>query len=78
LEPAVANSNVVYSAGPYSDALGLLKMSLDLGATPLTPTVVTGSFAGSLVQNTITRITTNAGHCAVGPAFVFPRGSMKF
>jgi len=74
--PAVANSNVTYSFGPYRAPVGGGKMHLDLGAPPFTPTAVAGSFAGSLVQNTLMKIVT--APCPVGPAFAFPAGTMRF
>jgi len=76
--PAVQPSAVTYNAGLYTDPLTVGRINLTLGR-PLTPTVVgAGSFAGSLIQRTIMRITTNAAHCPVGPAFAFPLGQMRF
>ena len=76
--PAVQPSAVTYNAGIYHDPLVPLAMDLQIGR-PLTPTVVgPGSFAGSLIQHMIMKITTVAAHCPVGPAFVFPAGVLRF
>ncbi len=73
----VQPSIVTYNAGLYTDPVGVGRINLTIGRT-LTPTVVVGSFAGSTIQRTIMRITTNAAHCPVGMAFVFPLGQMRF
>ena len=81
----VAPSTVTYNGtgalanGKYSAALVGATMHLDLG-TPLTHTAVAGSFAGSLVQNTVMVIAAPPPfvNCPVGPAFVFGAGSLRF
>jgi hypothetical protein len=52
-------------------------MWLEIGQ-PLEPSPVVGSFSLSVIQHIIMKITTNAAHCAVGPAFAFPAGIMRF
>ena len=74
----VAPSHVTYTAGPYTAPVTGTTMGLELGAVPATPTAVTGSFAGSLVQDTLMNLTVPAGGCPVGPIFSFPTGSLKF
>jgi len=75
----VAPSNVTYGlGGPYKAPVAGVTMSLEMGAVPVTPTVVTGSYGGSIVQDTVMGITVPLAGCPVGPPFAFPVGSMKF
>jgi len=75
--PAVQPSKVTYGAGVYHDPTVPLAMWLELGR-PLGPAAVVGSFFTSVIQRSILKITTNAAHCAVGSAFTFPAGTMRF
>ena len=74
----VAPSHVTYTAGPYTAPVTGTTMALELGAVPLTPTAVTGSFAGSLVQDTLLDVTVPTTGCPVGPTFSIPTGTLKF
>ncbi len=74
----VAPSHVTYNTGPYKAPVTATTMALELGAVPLTPTTVTGSFAGSVVQDTLLNITVPTTGCPVGPVFSFPSGTLKF
>jgi hypothetical protein len=74
----VAPSKVTYHAGAYAAPVTGTTMALELGAVPGTPKTVTGSYAGSLVQDTLMNVTVPAGGCPVGPSFSFPTGTVKF
>jgi len=75
----VAPSKVTYGVGgPYKAPVAGVTMSLEMGAVPVTPTVVAGSYAGSIVQDTVMGITVPLAGCPVGPPFVFPVGTMTF
>lgn len=77
---AVAPSNVTYGSAPgtYSAPVAGVTMSLQLGAVPGTQTTVAGSYAGSAVQDTVMGVTVPVTGCPVGPAFIFPTGTMMF
>lgn len=77
---AVTPSVVTYTTGPYSDPVAATSMNLELGATPLTPYTITGSFPVSTVQNTVMDIPTVVTNCPVGKPFVFgpPSSSLAF
>jgi hypothetical protein len=75
---AVTPSHVVYGTGPYSAPVAGTTMALQLGVPVATPTAVTGSFAGSAIQDTKMNITVPVGGCPVGTNFNFPTGSMVF
>ncbi|HXQ61106.1 MAG TPA: hypothetical protein VN796_02160 [Acidimicrobiales bacterium] len=76
---AVVPSKVTYGlGGPYKAPVAGVTMSLEMGAVPVTPTVVAGSYAGSIVQDTVMGITVPLAGCPVGPPFVFPVGTMTF
>ncbi len=74
-----APSTVTYQSGPYGVVLSPIIPSIDLDlGLPATPTTVVGSFAGSLVQNTIMDITSNVLYCPVPRPFVFTAGTLTF
>jgi hypothetical protein len=83
---AVQKSKVVYSASPapdYSNLAVPLNMPLNLGRVPplgggKTTTVVGGSYAGSVVQNTLMNIAAGVVPCPVGPLFAFATGTLAF
>jgi len=74
----VANSNVLY-IGTYSAPVASGLMALDLGAsaTPPTTTTVTGSYGGTLIQNTLMDVAAGGG-CPVGPGLAWVNGSLAF
>jgi hypothetical protein len=75
---AVTPSHVLYSTGAYSAPVVGTTMALQLGFPVATPTAVTGSFAGSLIQDTLMNITVPTGGCPVGTNFTFPNGKIIF
>jgi len=83
---AVLPSKVVYSATPapdYSNLAVPFIMPLNLGLVPplgggVTATAVGGSYAASLVQNTLMNITAPAADCPVASPFAFATGSLAF
>jgi hypothetical protein len=75
---SVAPSVVTYNPGPYT-APTSATLNLEMGVVPGTPTTVTGSFAGSVVQDTMMDIPVPASApCPVGPAFHFNLGKAQF
>lgn len=77
---AVTPSVVKYTTGPYTDPTAATSMNLEVGATPLTPYSITGSYAASVVQDTVMDIPTVLTNCPVGKPFVFgpPSSSLAF